>query len=433
MARLLLASLLFIVVLSLGDGPSSVRANSENSGVTVAKNRVESIFPEGLLFNLAVSSDSIITDVRLRYEIQERGRGVISTVQPDFEPSNSISLTYTLDGNSPPRIYIQPGAVIDYFWEVRVAGGETFTTEVITTSYEDIRFAWKTISSGVVSVHYYGDSEDMAVSMLQAAGKTLEEMETLLGAKVDFSVQVWLYASPDDMRPALPLRSERFDSQVLTLGARVADETIVVLGSRDALDTFRHELTHVITFVAGEGDFGSLPAWLDEGSAVYAQNNPGAFKIALDRAVSRGNVLSLPSMTSPTGNPVAVNLFYGQSWGIVSYLVGTFGAEKFAKLFSTLKGGSTIDDALFSVYGFDQIGLESQWRDSVGLPPRQLPTSDPIEAESTEAAPAPRQPIEAADSGGGFPIGPIAALLAASGAFVTAVGVAGYVISRRMR
>ena len=433
MARLPLASLLLIVVLSLGAELSSVRANSENGDVTVTINRVESIFPEGLLFNFAASSASMITDVRLRYEIQERGRGVISTVQPDFEPSDSISLSYTLDGNSPPRIYIQPGAVIDYFWELKVAGGETFTTEVVTTSYEDIRFEWKTISGGVVNVHYYADSEDMAVAMLEAAGETLEEMEALLGAKVDFSVQVWLYASPDDMRPAFPLRSERFDSQVLTLGARVADETILVLGSRDALDTFRHELTHVITFVAGEGDFGSLPAWLDEGSAVYAQNNPGAFKTALDRAVSRGNVLSLPSMTSPTGNPAAVNLFYGQSWSIVSYLVDTFGAEKFAKLFSTLKGGSTIDDALLSLYGFDQSSLEDQWRGSVGLPPRELPTSGQVEAESTEVAPAPRQPIETAGSGAGPSVGLIAALLAASGAFVTAAGVAGYVISRRIR
>jgi acyl-CoA-binding protein len=132
-------------------------------------------------------------------------------------------------------------------------------------------------------------------------------------------------------------------------------------------DILRHELTHVVTKVAGVGPYGDLPAWLDEGTAMYAQSEPGAgFTNALERAVDKDQLMSVRSMTSPTGDPDKITLFYGEAWSLVSFLVDEYGEEKFARLYAIFKDGSTTDNALQQVYGFDQDGLEDAWRASLG-------------------------------------------------------------------
>ena len=47
---------------------------------------------------------------------------------------------------------------------------------------------------------------------------------------------------------------------------------------------------------------------------MYGQGDPEGFGDAVQRAVDRGNVLSVRSITSYQGDPDKVNLFYGESW-----------------------------------------------------------------------------------------------------------------------
>jgi hypothetical protein len=124
------------------------------------------------------------------------------------------------------------------------------------------------------------------------------------------------------MRPALARRSETYEASVITAGVRVATDTVLVLGNA-SFSTLRHELTHVVTAAAGEGPLGTMPAWLDEGTAVFGQQDPEGFEDAVERAISRGNVFTVRQITSSPGDPDAVNLFYGQSWSVVKYLHDT--------------------------------------------------------------------------------------------------------------
>jgi hypothetical protein len=237
------------------------------------------------------------------------------------------------------------------------------------------------------------------------------------------------------MRPAQQARSETFEQQVVTAGQRVASDTVLVL-SNGATETLRHELAHILTKQAGEGPFARLPSWLDEGTAMYAQNAPGAgFEGSIDLAIERNRVLSLRSMSSPTGNPNAVNLFYGQAWSVITYLVETHGQEKFAQLYAVFKEGSTIDNALEEVYGFDLGGLEDGWRESVGLGPRtaeqQEPNSDPTQAPRQDEAPntQPRGNAASSEDDGTSVIPAIA--IGALGLAVLAVAATGGVILRK--
>jgi len=416
----LAAFIALVVSLALSGFASVISAQAQGIQATAS---VENSFPQGLLFHLVASSDAMITDVRLRYQI--RPEGALTSVVPEFESSANIDITFTLEGNNPPRLYLPPGTAVDYFWEIEDAAGNAFSTERATVVYDDIRFPWRLLTAGVINLHWYQGSEDFAQEMLEVAQRTIEDMSALLGAQVEFPIHVWAYANPSDMQAALIQESESYERRIITAGARVSKDTVLILNSGAALDTLRHELAHVVNAVAGEGPFGSLPAWLDEGTAVLAQEeDPFGYHVALERAVASGDVLSVPSISSPPGDPNNVILFYGQSWSLVSYLIDTYGPEKFAQLFATFKAGATTDDALSEVYGFNQRGLEDGWRQSLGLPPLERPEGGPTESPAGTGGPAQSND----DGSSGLLVGLIAGLVA----LAAVVGIGGYLLSRRL-
>lgn len=376
-------------------------------------------------FSVSAESDTPIEALKLRYKILPDGTAAIG--RPDFDAGTSVATTLDLGGAD---LYLPPGTVIEYYWQATDADGDESRTESQSFFYDDVRFDWTPLEESGVTVYYYSGSDDQAQAMLQAAVERIQSMSQLLGADIDFPIKVWVYDSVEDMRPALQPRSETYEASVITAGVRVATDTVLVLGNA-SFDTLKHELTHVVTAAAGEGPFGTLPAWLDEGTAVYGQDDPGGFEDAVEQAIDRGNVFTVRQITSSPGDPSAVGLFYGQSWSLVKYLNDTYGQEKFAQLFAEIKGGKRIDAALDAVYGFDQDGLDAEWRAAHGLPPRETP--EPREDERPTDAPSGSQdePRAEEDSGGTSAvviIGLAVGLVVLAGA----VAAAGWAVARRL-
>ena len=372
-------------------------------------------------FAVSVTSDSPIEELRLRYTVMPDGTAAIG--QPEFDPGTTVETIFELAGNNPPQIYLAPGTVIDYYWEATNEDGDESRTETQTFFYDDARFNWESVSGDDVTIYYYAGSVAAAEEMHEVALELIVEMSALLQTNVPFEVEVWIYDSTDDMRPALQARSETYESQITTAGVRVASNTVLVLGNA-SFDTLRHELTHVVTKQAGESAFGSLPAWLDEGAAVYGQSDPGGFESAIESAISRGNVLSVREVSSYPGDPDKVSLFYGQGWSLVSYLIDVYGEEQFAELFAEVKSGKRIESALQAVYGFGQDGLEDEWRAANDLPARV--TSSPADPDQPDG-------IAPTDEGdGGSSLALAIGLAAAVIAVAAAVGFGGVLLARRL-
>ena len=425
--RLLALALLALAALALSARGASAQ------GPSVTDDGSESLFPEGIQFRVSAQSDQPIVKVRLHYTVLPDGSSASAVPKfgplPEFEPAETVFAGLILGRGD---LYLPPGTRIDYYWEVEDAAGNKATTAEATIVYEDVRFEWQTLEADGIVLHYYSGSDEDAQAMLDVAQDAIAEMSALLNAEVEFPVNVRIYSSVDDMRPALERRSESYESQIITAGVRVASDTVLVLGNV-SFSTLRHELTHVVTAIAGEGPIGKLPAWLDEGTAVYGQGDPESFGSAVERAIDRGNVLSVRSITSYQGDPDKVNLFYGQSWALVSFLIDTYGEEKFARLFAEIKSGkSSTDGAMEAVYGFDQDGLDNEWRDSVGLPPRQGTGGDG-EEPTPAFSPSNAGNGSAKDDDGGVStsllIGLAVAILAAAGV----IGFATVVLARRFR
>jgi hypothetical protein len=421
-----LIALVLAAAVAAGLALSSARAQ----GIEVTAQDVANDFPDEIVFRLSVSSDADIQNATVRYQILPDGAPAYGVAQ--FEPGQRVQVDFHLNANG-GRLYIAPGAEIVYHWEVEDAAGNKLSTDPATFVYQDTRFDWEDASEGNVSVHWYGG--DDAQAYLRVARDTLDRMSALLGAQVAFPVKVWVYDDNDDMLDALPRQSQGQEIEKRTAGVRVASDTVLMLADGGG-DILRHELTHIVTKVAGEGPYGDLPAWLDEGTAMYGQSEPGeGFTSALEGAIDRDRLLSVRSMTSSTGDPDKITLFYGQAWSLVSFLVKEYGEDKFAQLFAVFKEGSTTDNALQTVYGFDQDGLEDTWRVSLGLEPRQRATVTPTPA-STPALPS-TTPVQGdgseASDGDEIPWATAAALGAAGFAFVAVSLGGGVFLARRLR
>ena len=125
-----------------------------------------------------------------------------------------------------------------------------------------------------------------------------------------------------------------------------------------------------------------MPTWLNEGLAVYAEGKlDPASQSQLDQAIRSDQLLSIRSLSGGFSEvPSRAYLSYSQSYSIVKFLIDTFGQEKMNSLLITLRDGTTVDDALLQVYGFDIDGLESAWRKAIGASPHTAsaqPTAQP--------------------------------------------------------
>ena len=369
-------------------------ANAQSS-VELRDSNARSDFPNGLLFNMTVEAAAGLDEVRLIYELAPDG--VRATAVPSCTEGRIASCRFELGGNA--RTLLIPGAEVTYFWRI-TSGGVTTDTDPQLVVYEDTRFDWQTVTEGNLTVWYYSGDEDEARAVLAAGREALDGIGALLRTTVDFPVKIYYYDTASDMQEAIISNS---GEGVITRGEVVYSDTAMVSADSVAGDITRHEITHIVVRQAIDGPFG-LPDWLNEGTAVYAQIQPlGGQQSALDLALQSGQVISVRSLSSATSGAIAsrVSLFYGQSFALVDFLIETYGEQKFADLFAAFKEGDTTAGALEQVYGFDQDGLENEWRASVGLPPRSVPTQ-PTDAENVAptTAPDPELGSDAGDGGG---------------------------------
>ena len=318
----------------------SVSALVENGEQLESATFLYAILPEGALTRAAAA-------------IQ---RGDVTRLSAEFDTRNS-------------RLWIPAGADFEWRWELIDESGERIETEPEIWRYEDTRFEWQSLIEGDLEIAWY-DDRDIAETLLEEGLNALEEVSPFLGLDELIPIKVYVWANNDDAREVERIDSETFEESVITGGTRVLADLVHVY--QPTRWVVRHELTHVLTKLAGEGPYGDLPAWLDEGMATIAEGDwlrrRGS---ALSYAIENDLVLSLRSMESPSNIPGFVDIFYGQSAAVVQFLIDEYGAEAMSQLFDVFQGGSSVEDALSQVYGLTRLELDNAWRASVGLSPRE--------------------------------------------------------------
>lgn len=394
-------ALVLVSVIVLGYQPSVALADD---GLHVTSSSAESRFPEGILFRVHAEGPSDITAITVRFQVL--GQRALRYDNLEFAPAASMEGEILVRTDTANR-FVPPGAELDYFFEVQDAGGTTVTTSPQRLILLDPRFDWVRIEAESASIHYYGPVEPLARMVLDEAQATVRRMAPVLGASGEQPLRLTMYNSWSDMRLALPPRSQVKENSLIIEGVLFpATGVILVLGGVPRVDgVTSHEVVH---FLMDEvmGPRGRLvPAWLNEGLAVYgATVTDPSYDAALSRALAEGRLIPLTSLNIAPGPPGDVILMYGQGNSVVTFMVETFGAEKLRELLRSLRGGLAIDGALEATYGFDRVGLERRWREAIGAPslpegglrrsrptPVPYPTIVPFGAETPTPFPSPVQ------------------------------------------
>ena len=389
-------------------------------------------FPAGVTFTISFNAPAEVKEARLRYQLAPDGTGASGIA--DCTSAAAVTCSFSL--TSGRGIFIIPGAEITYHWEIADTAGDRLSTPGKKYVHEDTRFTFKTLKSGNVTLYYHAGSESRAQAVVDAVTETLDRVGTLEKTQVTFPVKVFLYTTADEMQPAIAPGGPGRGVQVL--GEVVYSDTAMVSADVATLDITRHEVAHIVTAQATKGPF-EVPGWLNEGISVYSQSKPlEGHDSALRSAIAADDVLSMKQLSSSATGSVGetVGLYYGEAGSIVKFLVETYGADKFALLLKTFKDGSTVEKAFQAAYGFDQYGVENQWRESVGLAPRPasataVPSATSAASTATTPAATGTAASASSDSGGGSSTTAIAIIAALAVLVVVAAGAAIVLVRRR--
>ena len=356
--------------------PGLVQAES---GLAVLNNSAQAEFPTTLSFNLSVESDVNITDIRLHYVVDQMSFAqVTSEVYINFEPATIVDAEWTWDmrmiGGLPP------GSSVDYWWTVEDSSGDSVKTASIRVTFDDNRYSWHSITEGKVTIYWYEGGESFARELMASAQQALARLATDTGAELDKPVKIYIYASSNDLKGAM------IAPQEWTGGVTFTRYGIIAIGIapgdlRWGKRAIAHELAHVVINQVTFNPYNSLPTWLNEGLAKYAEGElEPAFRDYLNQAITQGNLISVRSLSSPFSAYAEESyLSYAQSYSLVEFLVSSYGQGKMLELLGTFKQGSSYDGALEKAYGFDMDGLDSLWRDYVAVP-----VARPVEARKVK-------------------------------------------------
>ena len=373
-------AILLVVIATSVAGYEPVAAQGT---VTVIGQGVENQFPDGLRFHLAAESSSPIEEVRVYVrKLGQSSRSVYRSVE--FEPGRRIS-GEALFQSKTANEFIPTGTRLSYYFDIRTADGQRLETEPQALVYLNRGLDWDSVSDGLINVYYYrhtNQSEERAHQVLEVAANTYAHMGPILGVELIEPMNLVVYSNYADMRVALPPKSRVAAQQLRTLGQAFTNErTLLVDGSNDVfvgdniLGTTAHEFTHLLVADAAGTAYGQVHTWLNEGLAVYSEGEDQAgFSIYVKTAIRNDAVPPLASLRTYAGTPEETLRNYGLGHAVVTYMLDTYGTEKMTQLFSAIRTTHNFEKSLEAVYGRTILELDNQWRESLGLAPRELST-----------------------------------------------------------
>jgi hypothetical protein len=340
----------------------------------VTSNEIILNFPQSASFHATITSDVDITSIVLEYGNEQQTCGeVIAKAFPQFTPSKTVNAEWTWEMRQSGSL--PPGAQLWWRWRVTDANGKETVTETNTATWLDDIHDWQSMTNGkFLHLHWYEGGQSFAMDLAKAAYNGLQFNETNSGLKADAPIDIYIYASTDDLKEAILYEPS------WTGGQAFPDQNIVILGiSPNDLDWGRdaivHELTHVLVGHLTFSCLGDVPTWINEGLAVYSEGElDQASQRQLEAAIRDDTLLTIRSLSSGFSEVSdKAYLSYSESYSVTKFLIETYGQDKMTSLLVALRDGLTIEEALQQTYGFRVDGLEDTWRTAIGAQPRPVP------------------------------------------------------------
>ncbi len=370
---------------------TSQMAFADGEELKIVSQNVVSDFPDGVIFRVTAAGPDPVDEIRVFLKPKGGDRSTYGYL--DIEPGTEVSGEYVMPTDS-TATHTPPGALIQYSYEVRDTAGRVLRTEEQEFLYMDETLEWRQISEGILTVYYYGEFvEKRARTVLETAQKTMDRMGRVLGVQTTEPIRIVAYSNYRDMIRGLPFRSQAVSQDLQTEGMAFNEERVLMVLASEANVTgvASHEFTHIVIAEAAGVGYSAMPAWLFEGLAEYGNiDQTPQYDLALRYAVFTRRLKPLWYLQTFGGDPDDITIGYGHGKAVVEYLSARYGEGKLAELMGAFRDSVSADEALQKTYGFDQYGLDSEWRQAIGLEPFPRPgeLSDQLAAPGGEAEPA---------------------------------------------
>ena len=374
LASLVVLSIMLSVLLPAAAGPASA-----DGGITIISTTAKAGFPSSVTFSLEAESAVDIVNISIECQVVRRSlvteecRSVV-----DFKQSKHVTVMHTLAAGDIP-----PGTEIIYTWILQDASGDVVQSAPATISYDDARYDWRDITSGQITLFWYEGNESFAQQLMTAAQDALIRLSDEFNASLQQPVKFYIYADATALQGALA------NPDTWTGGITLPAYNTIMIGiAEDNLDwgmrAVAHELGHLVVGQIIYSPFGTLPTWLSEGTAMNAEGEMASdFQARFNQSISADSLFSVRSIASTfPADASDAKLCYAESYSVVRYLIDNYSSAKLLALLDAFKQGSTDDEALKQIYGFDTDGLNEAWRARLGLGPQPPATPAPVSTSS---------------------------------------------------
>lgn len=322
----------------------------------------------------------------------------VTFVQPVEPEGSRASFTWDVAED-----YIAPNTPIHHRWRATTDDRDRLSREA-TILYDDDRpeLDWEIAESDEARVHWYSGEEALAERFAEITSNAVERAESLFGAELADSVDIFAYASEDDFFGALDLGPREWvggqaSSEIRTIYIRLD------AGGESYMEPLLiHEVTHIVFDDATDNPYHGPARWLDEGLAVWAETQEAADERAIVEAAAQdGELMAFDAIAEQFPiEDARARLAYAQSASLVDTIITTHGADSIARLTAAYREGATDAAAIEAATGVPLDEIISDWFAELGQevpqpiepqpllpadeePPAGTPGSEPERPEET--------------------------------------------------
>ena len=341
--------------------------------ITVVESSHRIDFPNGIRVTLEADAPADVQSVRLFYTIGSQPTQIY-TYPSVIRVSETLDAQFTIrtTGDS----FIPQGVDIEYFYVFIDSEGTEIESNHYTFEYLDPRYRWQRLELDDYILLWHDRSAARVRAVAEDVSSRLVQVKRLFGVTDHHRLKAVLVNGRREANRSFPAVSQTSRDTYLYGGFAFGDYGTLVLSGLNA-DGLTHELTHLMLDRAVNSPRARIPAWLNEGLAMYFERNGQPREREVRHGLSRGGLLRLRHMGAVPGRPEDVHMFYAQSASVVRFLLDRFGEAGMQRLLSEINQGRGIDDALRQSYGARVDDIDAAWRDAISGRRSISPSVDP--------------------------------------------------------
>lgn len=263
------------------------------------------------------------------------------------------------------QLSLYPFSRVSYRYEAVLLDGSKLPGAQGFFQYDDDRFDWQALESGVFEIHWYGDAT-LGQEMANITAEGLQSAQKILDVTPPAPVRIYAYTNARDLQSAMQMTDRPW------VAGHASPEVGLVLisvpsGPEKRLELERqlpHEVMHILQYQVMGGGFANQPVWLVEGMASLAEIYPNPeYRSALESAAGAGSLVPFRSLCEafPRDASGAFQA-YAQSESFVRFLYARYGAQGLRTLIDQYNDGLGCAEGFTAALGVPLDQAERRWQ-----------------------------------------------------------------------